>query len=83
MANQPVKKKYTIWQNLLDGGHFRVFKCPDYPGIWGTEKKLTYKHNQVTIFHVDLTDEKGFLTSNSFNSMIDAMSYWLEHSGKK
>lgn len=76
MANLPLKKKYTIWQTLRDGGFFRVFRCPDYPNLWGTEKKLTWKHNQVNRFFISLKEGNHILGNLEFDNAVEAIEKW-------
>jgi hypothetical protein len=82
MANIPVKKKYTIWQTLREGGFYRVFNCPEYPNMWGEEKKLTYKHNLVTKIQVNIVKENAHLGSYQFDNFDEAVIAWAKVYGE-
>lgn len=79
-----VKKKYTIWQTLKEGGFYRVFHFPDFPNMWGEEKKLTYKHNQINRIYVNIVvDENKHIGQRQFDDLNEAHSYWLKVYGQK
>lgn len=78
MANSPLKKKYTIWQTLRDGGFYRVFECPECKHLWGYEKKLTWKHNRVEKFIVGLYEGNHCFGNREFESMAEAYHFWVK-----
>jgi len=83
MANLPIKKKYSIWQTLREGGFYRVFKCPDHPNMWGEEKKLTYKHNLITKIYVNIAEGNRHLGRYEFDNFDEALIAWEKVYGEK
>ena len=77
-----MKKKYTIWQSLQQKGYFRHFKCPDYPGLTGSEKRLTYKHIETRIFFVECKNQLGQTTYLEFKDETEALYAWGKINGK-
>jgi hypothetical protein len=77
-----VKKKYTIWQALKDQGYFRHFTAIDYPGLTGSEKRLTYKHVETRIFFVECLNQFGQKTYLEFKDETEALFAWGKINGK-
>lgn len=83
MANQPIKKKYTIWSTLKDQGYYRVFNCPQYPQMWGEEKKITYKHKATLKVTVNIVEGDWHLGAREFDNLIEAHQFWVKTYGQK